>query len=162
MASPRKKFANRISSVRKSGGQLTKFQRSGIIQDVLRGDKIGDVARRYSCHRNTIRNTINRYHETNNLSNRPKSGRQPVLNRRERRSLIRQIQKDPSVPWATLLEWVQSSLGKKVSKDTLRRAIRTTHLRHWKSLKRIYLSRKAVLERSRFYREWRGKEEEAT
>ena len=47
----------------------------------------------------------------------------------------------------------------KVSKDTLRRAIRITHLRHWKSLKRIYLSRKAVLERSRFYREWRGKEE---
>ena len=29
-------------------------------------------------------------------------------------------------------------------------------------LKRVYLSRKAVLERSRFYREWRGKEEEAT
>jgi len=162
MPSPRKSLAQRLNPNRKPRGSLSRDERLSIINRVLGGEKISVLASWYQCHQNIIQNTIKWFHETNNLRNRPQPGQPPRLNQRKKRSLLRLVCKEPAIPWASLIEWYKTRLGKKVSKTMLWRILRSTNLRHWKSLKRIFLDRRAILQRTWYYRYWQGKEEELT
>jgi transposase len=162
MPSPRKAFANKLNANRMKNGQLSNEQKGCIISARLNGEKPSVLAARYSCHRNTITKLFNRYSRTSTTTPQPRIGRPPLLNRRERRALFRHIRKDPTCSYATLVQWCNDSFDKKPSKKTIRRILQSTGLKHWKSLRRIYLNPKAVLQRNRYHREWRGKEVELT
>ena len=153
MPSPRKAFANRLNANRMRNGQLSNEQKNCIISGRLSGEKPSVLASRYDCHRSTIHKIFARYQRTYTTSYLPRTGRPLLLNRRERRALFRYIRKEPGQPYASLIEWCIDSIGKKLSRSTIRRVLRTTGLKHWKSLRRIYLSPRAVLQRNRYHRE---------
>src|ERR1700712_1655102 len=142
MPSPRKLLARRINPDRKHRGRLSKYERLCIVQLLLDGEKISVVANRFECHRNTISNIFKRYKEANTLQPKPQSGPPPKLNRRERRAVFRLVRREPTIPWATLIEWCETRFGKKISRNTLRRILRSTNLGHWKSLKTISSDRR--------------------
>ena len=160
MVSPRKAFVNKRYGERKPNAPLSEEQRAGIIQACLEGESISTVAARFSCHRHTVRNTIQRFRTHNSLSNNPHSGRPSKLNAREKRALYRYIWQNPEIPYNHLQEFLSISLGKTVCKRTILRALHQTGLKHWKSLKRIYLNKNAITQRNKYWKEWRGKEEE--
>jgi len=162
MPSPRKAFANKLNANRMKNSQLSNEQKNCIISDRLNGQKPSVLAVRYSCHRNTVTKIFNQYLRTSTTTPQPRTGRPPLLNRRERRALFRHMRKDPSASYDALIKWCRDSLDKKPSRDTIRRVLRSTGLKHWKSLRRIYLSPRAVLQWNRYQREWRGKEVELT
>lgn len=160
MTTPRKRLAQKINPTRSKKGYLSPSERAMIIHAVLSGEAVSTIATRFRVHRNTIRNTIKRYNATNSLENKPKSGTPSRLSGREKRALYRRLRQNPGIPYTQLLAWVESYTGKKVSQSTIRRALQATGLKHWKSLKRIYLNKKAIEQRRRYAREWRGKEGE--
>jgi transposase-like protein len=153
MATPRKQFAQKLQ-YRRGRDRLNSEKRRAIIQDLLNHVPINILAQRYSCHRNTIRNTWKRWKERDNFNDRPHLGPKPRLTPRERRILFRYIRNDPTRRWIDLLQFCENIIGKKVSKNTIRRAFRALKLNHWRSLKRIFLSKKAIFERNRFWRFW--------
>jgi transposase len=162
MATPRKQFARSLGQNRPRNYQLNPFERHAIVQDCLNSVPHTVLAARYSCHRNTIRTTFNRWKDQQNFESRPVTGRPRRLTPRERRLLFRYIRKDPTRTWSNLLYYCKESLGKTVSKNTIRQAFRTLKLSHWRSLKRIFLSKKAILDRGKFWRFWRGREADLT
>ena len=157
---PRKKFAHSLSPERALKGRLNELQRQAIIQEHLNGVKHSVLASRFRCHRNTITNTLKRWKQQHNFLSRPTPGRKPKLTPRERRLLFRYLRQDPTRRWGDLFLWCERVLHKKCSKTTLRRALWAMKLGHWRALKRIYLSKQALLERGRFWRRWRNKENE--
>ena len=154
---PRKKFAQKLQN-RQGKSRLNAETRQAIIQDLLNKQEPHILAERYSCHRNTIRNTWTRWIERNNFADRPRRPRKQRLTPRERRHLFRYIRIDPTRRWADVLRFCEAAFGKKVSKNTIRRVLWRFKLRHWRSLKRIFLNRKAILERGRFWRHWHRNE----
>jgi transposase len=160
MPTPRKQFAHSLYTNRKRFQPLNKLQRQSIIQDVLNGVQVKVLAERYGCHRNTIRNTIRRWKEQHNFDSRPRPGIKPRLEPRERRLLFRYMRRDPTRTWGDVLLYCEQAFGKKVSRNTVRRALKSLKLGHWRSMKRIYLNKKAIIERNQFWRFWRGREQE--
>lgn len=157
-ATPRKILARRISNNRGRGCQLSDPQRNCIIQAVLGGESIRIVASRFEVHRNTVSKLVQRYRRTGIITAKPRSGRPSKLNHREKRLLFRYVRKNPTFSYLAIQEWADQSIGKRISFRTIRRVIFKLGLRHWKSLQRIFLSKKAILERNRYWREWRGRE----
>jgi hypothetical protein len=56
--------------------------------------------------------------------------------------------------------YCEHTIGKRVCKNTIRKAFRSLKLGHWRALKRIFLNNKAILGRNTFWRFWRRREEE--
>lgn len=160
MPTPRKRLAQKINPGRGKKGHLSPSERAMIIHAVLSGEPITAIATRFRVHRNTIRNTVTRYKTTYSLENRAKKRPPSKLSQREKRALFRRLRQNPELPHAQLQTWVESYTGKKVSQRTIRRALHATGLKHWKSLKRIYLNKRAIHQRREYAREWRGKEHE--
>lgn len=158
MPTPRKQFAYSLAPNREGNRSLNPSQRHSIVQDVLNGVQYKILAERYNCHRNTIRNTFIRWKKQHNFKSRPITGRPPRLTPRERRFLFRYIRKDPTRVWNDVLLYCEQTFGKKVSRNTIRRALKSLKLGHWRALKRIYLNKKAIIERGQFWRFWRGRE----
>lgn len=130
MPSLHKAFANKLNTNRMKSGQLLNEQKSCIISGRLNSQKPSVFAARYSCYRNTVTKLFNRYLRTSTTTSQPRTRRPPLLNQRERRALFRHMRKDPSASYAALIQWCRDSLGKKVSRDTIRRVLRSTGLKH--------------------------------
>lgn len=162
MPTPRKKFAHSLAPNRKGAIPLTEIQRQSIIQEVLNGVQYKVLALRFGCHRNTIRNTFVRWKEQHNFYSRPRPGIKPRLNSRQRRLLVRYIRNNPARPWGEILLWCESTFGKKVSRNTVRRILKRSKLGHWRSCKRIFLNKVAIIQRNRFWRHWFRRELELT
>jgi transposase len=162
MTTPRKRLVKKINPSRSKKGHLSPEERAMIIHAVFSGEGPGTIATRFRVHRNTIQNTIKRWQNTNSLQDRPRNGRPPKLSLREKRALCRRIRQNPNLAYNELVAWVERFCSKKVSCRTIRRALHATGLKHWKSLKRIYLDKKAIRERRQYVRDWRGKENELT
>jgi transposase len=160
MPTPRKRLAQKLNPGRTKKGYLSPDQRAMIIHAVLSGEPVSTIATRFRVHRNTIRNTVKRYSTTNTLENKLKTGAPSKLSGREKRAIYRRLRQNPGIPYIQLLTWVEGYTQKKVSQSTIRRALQATGLKHWKSLKRIYLDKRAVAQRRQYVREWRGKEDE--
>jgi transposase len=158
MPTPRKRLVQKINPGRAKKGHLSPSERAMIIHAVLSGERVSAIATRFQVHRNTIRNTVTRYNTTHSLKDKTKKSRPSRLSYREKRALYRRLRQNPQLPHAQLKTWVESYTGKKVSQRTIRRALHATGLKHWKSLKRIYLNKKAIEQRRQYAREWRGKE----
>ena len=62
------------------GGRLNTVQRYEALALVRIGTSHGEVARRFNCHHSTIDRLSDRYHETNSVQDRPRSGRPTVTN----------------------------------------------------------------------------------
>ena len=162
MATPRKQVARSLGQNRPKNHSLNQSEKHAIVQDYINGVKPAVLVARHSCHRNTIHKTFQRWKSQHNFESRPKTGRPYRLTPRECRLLFRYIRKDPTRTWSNLLYYCEHSLGKKVGRNTIRRAFRALKLGHWRSLKRIALNKKAIQERGRFWRFWRGREVELT
>lgn len=158
MTTPRKRLAQRINPTRTKNGHLSPKERAMVVHALLCGEKPSVLATRFRVHRNTIHNILKRYRTTHGFDNKPKKGRPYKLTYREKRALYRRLRKNPEMPHAQLQTWVESYTGKKVSRRTLRRALHATGLKHWKSLKRMYLNKRAIEQRRQYAREWRGRE----
>ena len=101
-----------------------------VIHALLSGESVSTLASRFRVHRNTIRNTINRYCATHSLQDKPRIGAPPRLTIREKRALYRRLRQNPEMPHAQLQTWVQNYTYKKVSRRTIRRALHATGLRY--------------------------------
>ena len=69
---------------------MPRLRENNIIQTLLQiapGVSAADVARQFNCHRNTIINLRNRYHQSGNVGDRPMSGRPSVTTARQDRHL---------------------------------------------------------------------------
>ena len=130
MPTLRKKLAYSLAPNRQRTERLNDSQRQAIVQDVLNGVKHTVLAARYNCHRNTILNTFKRWKELDNFCSRRHFGPKPRLTPRERRLLFRYIRRDPSRRWSDLLWYWEHTIGKKVCKNTIRKAFRSLKLSH--------------------------------
>ncbi len=162
MTTPRKQLAHSLAPNRKSRGSLNYLQRLSIVQELLNGVPPRVLAERFDCHRNTIRNTFIRWKKHRNFDSRPKQGRPPRLTSRQRRALFRYIRREPTRAWGEVLLWCERTFGRRVSRNTVRRILKKTKLGHWRSCKRIFLNKKAIIERNRFWRHWWRRELEIT
>jgi hypothetical protein len=100
MATPRKRLIIILRCGKK--GHLSSEERSMVMHALISGEKVSTLATRFRCHRNTIRNTMKRYCETNNLEDKPRTGAHPRLTIREERALFRRLRQNPEMPHAQL------------------------------------------------------------
>ena len=117
MATPRKKLIKKFST-RGKNGYLSSAERAMIIHVLLSGEKVSTLADRFSCHWNTITNTIKQYRATNSLDTKPRIGTLPRLSIREKRALYHCLWKTPEILYTQLQTWVESCTSKKVSRTT--------------------------------------------
>jgi transposase len=153
MATPRKRLVKKINPTRGKKGHLSSEGSPVVMHALLSGEKVSTLATYFRCYRNTIRNTMKRYCETDSLEDKSRTGACPRLTIREKRALYRRLRQNPEMPYAQLQTWVKSTTGKKVSRRTVRHALHATGLRHWKSLKLIYLDKKVIQQRREYTRE---------
>jgi hypothetical protein len=102
MATPRKRLVKKINPTRDKKGHLSSEERSMVMHALLSGEKVSTLATCFRCHRNTIRNTMKRYCETNSLEDKPRTGARPRLTFRQKRALYRRLRQNPEMPHAQL------------------------------------------------------------
>jgi transposase len=162
MPTPRKQLAQGLIANRVLNSPLSDETRSAIISAILNGQAPGQVAARFECHRNTVTNIVRKWKRTHQFTPQPRTGAKRLFNDRQARALYRHIRNNPTLPFKAIVEWCERTIRQKPCRNTIKNVLRRTGLRHWKSLKRIFLSRSSVLRRVRFYQEWRGREQELT
>jgi transposase len=85
-------------------------------------DQIADI---YEVDRDTVSEWLDRWEEggTDSLSDGPRSGRTPILNKKEQKKAIEIVEEDPRSTQRSLAI-IEKKTGKKISRVTLKRILK--------------------------------------
>ena len=106
--------------------RLTPDQRERAIGMRAMGATNMHIARTFGCHRKTIQNLFQRFHQTGTTVDRPRSGRPHVTSRQEDRYLRTLHLRNR---FLTIAESVSTALGRVVSQSTVARRLRSAGIR---------------------------------
>lgn len=109
---------------RSRGGELSSEARATIIASIDAKISPTKVAEQIGCSRRTVYNTISRWRDQHNNESRPRVGRPKVLNRREKRTLLRLLRTRPRASYEDICAYA----GVKIHRSTLYRLAKANHI----------------------------------
>jgi transposase len=143
-------FGTIISGNRQFNHELTSETRAAICAAVACGQTHREVAEAFRVSKTAVTKAIQHFKQHGTFNSKARSGRKPKLTRREKRYIYKLVRKFPKMAFKALILEVNS----KISFSTIKRVLRTYHLRKWKSMKRIMLTKEGATERYNFVRYW--------
>jgi hypothetical protein len=150
-------FGSEISRNRGRNEELSLAIRASIISKWEMGVPQTKLADEFGCHRNAIGKTIKRWKQYHTLESLPREGRPPLINRREKRLLVRIARKYPKLEYKKLME--DAGLLHQhhpPSRLTIYRNLKSVGLTNHKCVKKPKLNRAHAALRLRFAREYRN------
>ena len=156
MASKRTPLAP-ISHNQATRKELTPFERGQILGYATAGYSHSKIGALLGRSKSTIQDALKNSCHNPHGESLPRSGRPPILSRRERRLLVRETRKCPKLTYDQL----RKATGLSCSTPTIRNALRDCGLHHWLAKKRPKLTpinAKIRLKWAFKYRHWRYKE----
>jgi hypothetical protein len=97
-----------------------------------------------------VQQSLRRWNNVDSFNTGAREGRRAALTRRDRRTLLRTVNKYRRISRRDLVK----SLRVPVSHSTVKRALRAANLRKWKALKRIRLTEEVARDRYAFAKYW--------
>lgn len=153
-------FGREISQNARRKPNMSPAERNYAIGMLKGGCSVVEVADACGRSPSTIRRLINKVTTTGTTTDKPRSGRPPILSRHARKLVYRAVRKNPKITYAELQEIAQVHLpdgtsSKPPSRSTLYRVIRKTGLLHVRCKKRPKLTPQRARDRFRFCKEHR-------
>jgi transposase len=97
-------FSAEISGNRMPGGELSERQRDFILAQAEAGAATKEIANALRCTQRAVQKTIARWEATSSTTTRDRTGRPPILTRRDCRRLLRIAKKVPGIEYYKLLK----------------------------------------------------------
>ncbi|KAH7349221.1 hypothetical protein BKA66DRAFT_600332 [Pyrenochaeta sp. MPI-SDFR-AT-0127] len=142
-------FGTEISGNRGPGGELSERQRDFILAQVEAGVRTKTIAETLGCSQRCVQKTISRWETTQSNASRPRSGRPPVITRRERRRQLRIAQKYLKIEYTKLLEeagmWASHNTTPDVSRRTIQRYLLDSRYSKFRAKRRLKINRATAL-----------------
>lgn len=148
--SENRSFGDIISGNRQKNHEFSPEAKAAMLAMLEAGLSQRAVARRFKTSHGAVAEVLKRFRETGTVKNKPRSGRPSVLNRAQKRYILRMIRRDRSISWDALV----SEFDGEVSQSTIRRVIKYHYKRKWKAMERPKLDANKARERLRFARFW--------
>ncbi len=121
-------------------GELSEEQRGYAMGQVDAGLSAGKVSKTLRCTPRAIQKLKRRCYNTNTTTSAYRTGRPPILNRRERRRLVRAAKKFPKIQWTPLFKeaglWDYEKSKPTISRPTAIRILKEEELFHFRSKRR--------------------------
>ncbi len=140
------------------GAQLSDAQRNYAMGQLDAGVKTKEVAETLRCQQRTIQKLKLHCNNTNNASATTRTGRPPVLNRRDFRRLSRIVKKYQKIEYRALMKeaglWDEEKSKGKVCAATIRHAIEEEGLRHWRAKRTPRITKKTAGLRLKLVERW--------
>lgn len=149
-------FATQLTADRRHNGELSPYCRAAICCAVACGQSEREVARLFRVSRHAVQRTLESWISHQSFESKPRKGRPEVLTRREKRYIVTLLKRNRSLAKKALV----NAIGSRVSYSTIRRCLRAHHMRKWKAMKRIPLTKEVALDRYNFARDWLENTEE--
>ena len=146
-------FGTEISANRRRKGELSIAARQSIISKAEAGASTTELAEEFSCISKCIRDTLKRYQQTGSNASRARSGRPPILSRREERALWRQARKNAKIQYRELIK--ETSLRRTISRSTAYRALKREGLTNFRAKRRPKIDQSTARERLQWARTYR-------
>jgi transposase len=146
-------FGTEISGNRGRSCELSPLARAGIIAKHEAGCTHKEIAQEFSCAKRTVIRTINRWKNHNTVTSLPRSGRPEVLNRAQKRAVVRFTRRLPKVEYIDLQKETET---KHVSRATLYRLLKKHSITKYRAKRRPKLDRDHTKLRLRFSRKHRN------
>jgi len=113
------------------GERLSEYERYRIISlSKEEGLSHRQIARKMKINKQSVRNTLHKFRETNSVRDRPGRGRKRRVSEKEEKTIVRNAKKGKCAP--QLAVEYQKRTGKSVSERTIRRVLKTHHLAYLK------------------------------
>jgi transposase len=156
MKTPKRAFSTEISANQQRGYQFSPEQKAAICAELWAGKTYRAVAEEYNTTASTAYGIFKRWQNTRSFDIAPRSGRPPKLTPAEVRYLVLLAKKDRKITYAALLD----ATGNRVTRKTLRLALRQVFKRKWLSKQRIPISKEIAKIRLSWARGWSSDIEE--
>ena len=108
---------------------MTFEQRERVIGMLTAGMSATDVARHFQCHESTISRPLNRFQQTGNVADRPRSGRPRKTMPREDRFLTTSSRRNRFLSCRKLGRLLRNATGTRVCNMTARNRLHTARLK---------------------------------
>jgi transposase len=103
--------------------ELSEFDRGRIVGAHDAGMSERQIVEMYGFPKTTVHRTIKDFEEHGIVEARPRSGRPPVLDDRDKRHLVQIVEKNHRAPLANTTAQIQDITSKNISISTVRRAL---------------------------------------
>ncbi|EAQ83841.1 hypothetical protein CHGG_07812 [Chaetomium globosum CBS 148.51] len=143
-------FAAELTAGRGRLQELSPGARAAICTLVAAGQSERAVSRLFRVSRDTVARCVEHWKTHRTFDSRPRKGRPPVLTRREKRYIVLLVKKNRTIAKKALV----NATGKVVSYSTIRRCLRSHHIRKWRAMKRIPLTKEVAKDRYNFACDW--------
>ena len=150
-----RQFGTEISANTRKRRKLTPDERQRIIAKRECGVEISELAAEFGCSMSAIKYTIRTYSQRATTQDRPRSGRPPILSRRQKKIVYRKARAQPKIEYSELAEEAQfyspnGTPSAPPSRSTLYRELRRRGLHNRRCKKRPNLTRKSAYVRFSF------------
>lgn len=139
-------FGTEISANRQRGHEFTPVQKAVIIEQLSSGKTHRAVAATFGTTPSTTHRIFKRWREEGTFENRPRPGQPKKLNEAEERYIITLVKRNRKITYKALV----GAMNGRISLSTIRRVIRKTFRRKWKSIHQIHLTKEAAAKRLAF------------
>lgn len=140
------------------GGELSEAQRIYCLAQVEAGVPTCEVAKALSCTQRCVQKTVARWKTTSTTTSQPRTGRPPILSRRDHRRLHRITQIHPQIEYRKLIEeaglWDPPSTHPQVSRRTIHRAMAGEDLHKSRAKRRPKINRRTATLRLTLANTW--------
>jgi transposase len=136
---------------RKRNEEFNEIAKALIIREVETGRSYRAVAADAGTSPSTVYQIVQRWKTQRTLTQKPRSGRPKKLTVRQIRLMLITLKRDRRITYEGLVNY----LGGRISRSTLRRAIRLHYGRKWKAMQRIPLSKETARQRLQWCLGWR-------
>lgn len=134
--------------------ELSTFLRARIVTLHDEGKTLREIGKIVKRPFSTVRYIINKYKITGSVENLPRSGRPKILNDREERAILKEVQKDPKISAQTLASNIAEAKGKSVCAETVRKVIRNAGYNGRVARRKPFISEQNRVKRLEFASEY--------
>lgn len=136
-------------------GKQTSFEiRQLVVKHSCEGKTVREIAKLVGRSSSTVQNIIGRYRNENRITNKSREGQGKILNDREERRILKEVNKNPFKTAKELNVFVKESLKKDVCNETIKNVLRRHGLNGRIARKKPLTSRKNKEVRLKFAKEY--------
>lgn len=121
------------------------------------GKSLRDIGKIVKKPFSTVRYIIKKFKNSKCFENLPRSGRPKILNNREERVILKEVQNNPKISAQTLACDIAKTSGKTVCAETVRKVIRSAGYNGRVPRKKPFLSERNILKRSDYAKKYVNK-----